>query len=271
MTASNTHTRRLISALCAAVLLGVGMTLHAQSAMDHVAMDSPEMTAAEMTREDVLARVAALAPGERVDFSKRRLSGLDLNGVNLAGADLRWARLNRTDLRGANLRGANLDLAWLIEANLEGADLSGANLFSTQMRGAKLINATLLGARIVADLTNADASGARFDNADMAADMRNQSMGLMRTVLRSASVDGASFRGAKLGRVDAEFASLRGADLRDADFSKAKLAGADLTGARVSGMIISGADVNSARLLDLSGVDAMVGLDRAENLDQALR
>ena len=133
------------------------------------------------------------------------------------------------------------------------------------------MNADLTRARIVADLTDADASGARFDGADLAADMRNQSMGLMRTVLRSATADGASFRDARAGRMDAEFTSFRGADLSGADFSMAKLAGTDLTGARVEGLILRGADVQSARLREMRGADSILGLGEVKNLDAAIR
>ena len=261
-----------LHAFLGALVLGVTvLPVHGQSVMDHVDLSSPEMTEAEMTRDQVLAMVDAFGPGVVVDLKERRLSGLDLSGINLERADLRWARLNRTDLSGANLRGARLDLAWLIGANLQGADLSGASLFSTQMQGCALQNAVLDGARIVANLTDADLSHARLVKADMAADMKNQSMGLMRTVLRSADAKGANFQGANLARVDAEFASFRNARLTDADFTKARLAGADLTGASVSGLILSGADVNSARLLELERGQEIVGLDTAKNLKEAFR
>ena len=56
-------------------------------------------------------------------------------------------------------------------------------------------------ARVAGDLSRASLKGARFDGADLSADMKNQSMGLMRGVLRSADLDGASFAGANLSRV----------------------------------------------------------------------
>jgi uncharacterized protein YjbI with pentapeptide repeats len=40
--------------------------------------------------------------------------------------------------------------------------------------------------------------------------MRNQSMGLMRAVLKSANLERLNARGADLSRVDLEFASLKG-------------------------------------------------------------
>jgi hypothetical protein len=89
------------------------------------------------------------------------LSGADLEGANLLGADLLGADLREADLSGANLleadlRGANLSGADLEEADLSGADLEGANL-----RGADLCRADLEGANLRgADLCRADLRGA---------------------------------------------------------------------------------------------------------------
>lgn len=261
--------------LDAFVILSVGLTTswfgfaQAQSVMDHVDLESAEMTEAEMTREELIALLSNEA-AQPIDLSSRRLSGLDLHDVDFRGANLRWARLNGTDLRGANLSNATLDSAWLIGSNLENADLAGASLFSTQMQGANLKNAVLKGARIVANLERADLTGAILRDANLAADMRNQSMGLMRAILRLAILDKADFRGAKAARVDAEFATFRGAILDSADFSGAELAGADLTHASVAGLDISGADIASTRLVSLKGRQDIVGLDQAKNLAEAI-
>ena len=48
----------------------------------------------------------------------------------------------------------------------------------------------------------------------MGADMKNQSMGLMRTVLRMATLDGADMRNVDARRMDAAFASMRVAPAR---------------------------------------------------------
>ena len=47
-------------------------------------------------------------------------------------------------------------------------------------------------ARIAGDLSGASLRGAKFVEADMSADMKNQSMGLMRAVLASAVAEGAT-------------------------------------------------------------------------------
>ena len=245
-------------------------TVEAQGLLDFVDMQSPDMTEAEMTREEVEALIAAVSPGQAPDLTKRRLSNLDLSGIDFKGADMRWVRLNQSNLRGATLRNCRIDLGWLIDADLEGADLSGASLFSAQMQRTNLKHAKLDGARITANLKDADLSGASLREADMAADMKNQSMGLMRISLRSANLDGADLTGARAGRADMEFASLRGARLENADFTRAEFAGADLNGASIAGTNLTEADVASARLTGLKSIDQAIGLSTLRNLQQAI-
>ena len=57
------------------------------------------------------------------------------------------------------------------------------------MQRAKLDGADLSGARIAADLTGASLVGALLIGANLSADMKNQSMGLMRAVLKSATIE----------------------------------------------------------------------------------
>ena len=57
----------------------------------------------------------------------------------------------------------------------------------------------------------------------MSADMKNQSMGLMGTVMTSVKADGADFTGANLSRLNAGFAKFNNAILDNADISGAKL------------------------------------------------
>lgn len=257
------------------VLVGFGVLLGptdgtlSQDVMDHVDLTGPEMTEAEMSRDELLNILANAPSDEPVDLTSKRLSGLDLSNVDFRGANLRWARMNKTDLRGANMSNVVLDSAWLMDANLERADLSGASLASTQMHRANLRNANLSRTRIVANLERADLRGADLRYADMGADMKNQSMGLMRTVVRMAKLDGADMRNANALRMDAEFASLRGALLDDANFHGVELTGADLSEASVAGLDVSGSDVNGAYLLQLVGKEKIIGLNKVKNLAAA--
>ena len=259
--------RRFAGALLALWLASLPGAALTQTGID---LAGPAMTEAETTRAAVEAALAAATPGAPASFERARLNGLDLAGLDFGGANLRAARLNGASLAGARLDGAELGQAWLLGADLEGASLRGATLFQTQLGGANLRGADLTGARLAADFTRADLTGAVLRDADFSADMRNQSMGLMRGVLSNATADGADFSGARMMRADLEFGSFRGARFTDADLSMATLGGADLTGADVAGARFDGADLTSARLIDLEGADS-AGLEAARNLDRAIR
>ena len=107
----------------AALSLGLlTVTATAQDMMRGVDLSSPDMVSAEMTRTQVEAAIAT-ATAAPADFTGKRLSNLDLSGLDLSRAIFRAARLNKTKLAGANLDHAVLDQAWLLEADLTGADV----------------------------------------------------------------------------------------------------------------------------------------------------
>ena len=201
---------RMIVAAAACLL---GLPSSAQDMMSHVDLSSPMFASAEMTRAEVEASLKAL-PGS-ADFSGRSLNGLDLSGLDFSGANLRAARLNRAKLSGAKLDGAVLDQAWAMTADFSGASLKNAHLFGSQMQEAKFDGADLSGARVTADLSRASLRNVKFAGADLAADMKNQSMGLMRGVLRSADLAGADLEGANLAFTDLQFAKFSGANPHD--------------------------------------------------------
>ena len=76
--------------------------------------------------------------GVRANLSGADLRGANLRGANLSGADLRGANLRGADLREADLRGAYLSDADLSDADLRGAYLSDADLSDADLRGADL-------------------------------------------------------------------------------------------------------------------------------------
>src|SRR6476619_1177344 len=170
-----TGTVAAMFALCACAIAQPGM---AQDMMRYVALNSPDMTTAEMPRDAVAAMVKAATPGHPTDFPGKKLSGLDLSGLDLSFAVFRAGRLNKTKLVDTNLDDAVLDQAWLLEPDLTGASLHRASIFAAQMRRARLDGANLSSARVVADLTDASLVGAKLSGANLAADMKNQSMGL---------------------------------------------------------------------------------------------
>jgi uncharacterized protein YjbI with pentapeptide repeats len=228
---------------------------------------------ADLTREavqEILRRATAHRPA---DFSGKSLEKLDLShlefrGAKLAGANLYAARLEGADFSGADLTGANLNLAWVIRANFRGANLSDASLqglvvsmgMETSAAEAPIFaGANLSRARIIARLSWGDLHGANFANAQMGADMKNQSMGLMRADLSKADLAGANFAGADLGHALLRFAKLRGANLRGARLVRADLSGADLTGADLTDADASEADFGAAVLKAVRGLDKLRG------------
>ncbi len=249
----------------------VSLPAVAQSMLDMVDLKSPAFTQAEMTRADIEAGIAKLKPGETLDLSAKSLNGLDLSGFDLRRTSLQSARLNNTNLARANLEGVMLDQAWLLGGNLTEAKLAGASLFGTQLVGATADRADFTGSRIAGDFSKASLTGAIFDRADLSADMKNQSMGLMRGVFNSSKLDGASFRDANLSRVQMEFAILRDASLVGAKFNGSEIAGVDFTGANVAGADFDGADVTSARLVGMRNADKALNLDKLKNADRAFR
>ncbi|GIJ47009.1 hypothetical protein Val02_38950 [Virgisporangium aliadipatigenens] len=220
-------------------------------------------------------------------------SGLDLRGVNLAGAwldrvNFSGSRLDQADLSGAamaesSLRRARLTGARLEHAILDGADLAearfdGSCMVMTSLRSANLAKACLVEAEAsMASFVSADARGAILDRAIMVrtelsgaslagsslvgAVLRNAF--LYRTNLDEASLDGADLffavligaqlRNAQLVGADLSAAALRGANLAGANMERADLSGAGLMKANLSGVCMKGADLSRANLLLVHG------------------
>lgn len=86
------------------------------------------------------------------------LTGKDLRGAGLSGANLQDQDLSDADLRNANLSGANLQNTSLQDADLRNANLKGANLTNADLRGAELEGAALDGANLSAARMSEEAS-----------------------------------------------------------------------------------------------------------------
>jgi uncharacterized protein YjbI with pentapeptide repeats len=118
----------------------------------------------------------ALMPA--INLNSIDLGGADLRGANLIDANLNGANLSGTYLNGANLSGADLNGADLFDANLSGAHLFDANLNNASLNDADLNRANLFGADLrgatlnSANLNSADLNNANLNNADLTG-MRN--------------------------------------------------------------------------------------------------
>ena len=97
--------------------------------------------------------------------------------------------------------------------------------------------------------------------------MKNQSMGLMRGVLKSADLAGADFEGANLALTDLQFAKFPGANLKDASLAEAEAGGADFRGAILDHTNFMGTDMTSARFK----ADQEQAFAGAKNLDRAFK
>jgi uncharacterized protein YjbI with pentapeptide repeats len=81
-----------------------------------------ELRARIQAKVDSHARWLRKEPGgQRGDFYRQDLSGMDLHGANLRGAYLQSANLRGAYLQYANLQDADLQYAYLRGANLRGA------------------------------------------------------------------------------------------------------------------------------------------------------
>jgi uncharacterized protein YjbI with pentapeptide repeats len=235
---------------------------------------------ADLTAEEVRETLAAAEPNKPADLSGKSLEGLDLSGVdfkraNLARTNLFGAKLVGANLTGAILSGAKLDLTWIMRANFTNADLSGASLqglvvsYGLEIAPAEapiFKGANFAGARIIARLSQFDLSGANFTKARMGADMKNKSMGLMRTDLSGAKLARVNFLGADLSRALLRFADLTGANLAGADLSGADLSGANLTGADLTDANAAEADFGGAVLKDARGLETIKGRETITGL-----
>jgi uncharacterized protein YjbI with pentapeptide repeats len=209
-----------------------------------------------------------------------RLAGADLcglqllgnlDGIDLADADLRRSRFVDCTLVAASLRGAKIAEATLIGAQATHLDASGAagkGLVAERavLTDARFADADLLRARFAhAILCRADFARANLRGADL------QGADLTRAVLAGADLAGANLAGADLSHTDLRDVGLAGcrlertraieADLSgvaiDLDAAGADLRRADLTGSAFRGANLRGADMRGAALagIDLQGAD----------------
>jgi uncharacterized protein YjbI with pentapeptide repeats len=191
-----------------------------------------------------------------------RLDGKSLYNYNLEGSQLAGANLNKTDLRNARLKGADLTGALLYRANLKQADLRGAILTNAYLAEADLQYADL-----------GDADGLSFDQLSQAANSKLayynndwlKRLGLPldhKERLNNKDLHGYKFNKNNLGKANLKATNLMGADLENADLSDAQLQKADLTMANGHGAILTDAYLIEAKLCytnlknaDLRGAD----------------
>lgn len=274
------------------VLGGLALFLCQLQSAGGVAADPafvPGERKADFTARQVTNMLHKAAAGERLDFSGRNLTYLDLAGIDFKSANLAHSNLYGTDLTGAKLAGADLsgtrlDRAVLIRADLSGATLSGATIFrptvysdlSTNLADAPHFNGARLDRiRVQAELSGADFRGAEMTRADFSPLEARPGSGTLttmyRNILRSCDFSGARLERANFDRAILTFTRFTGATLVNANFEKADLSRVDFSGADVTGADFTGADFDGAVLTGVKGLDTATGLDTAVNLDKAVR
>jgi Pentapeptide repeats (8 copies) len=113
------------------------------------------------------------APAPKVNWFRCNFNHIDMEGVDLSGANLRFATFSSVHFHAANLRNIDARNAKFIDSNLAGARLENANLAAADFTKANLRDANLRGADarrarfFGADLRDADLSAARLDGADL--------------------------------------------------------------------------------------------------------
>jgi hypothetical protein len=99
---------------------------------------------------------------------KPDLSGADLRGTRLVGANLSGANMQRTHLINIDLTAVNFNGANLREARFHGAHLNGATVIGACLNGAHISNSHLVGANLIGtDFSDADLSGTNFNGANL--------------------------------------------------------------------------------------------------------
>jgi len=99
------------------------------------------LTDAILTEADLAGAVLVGAIARRVDFSKAKMTPIDLKDAsgkssgrkfptNLSNAILSHAKFDGADMRGAVLRGADITRATFLDSKVEGIDLAGVKRLS---------------------------------------------------------------------------------------------------------------------------------------------
>ena len=144
----------------------------------------------------------------------RDLAGLDLSGINLAGAYLYPVNFSGTNLTGSNLRKVKLFEADLRGTILRHADLRRSNLTRARLQGCDLYMAKLQRAI----LTSSDLKQAN----------------LQRSKLRKAIITSSDLRGVHLEKARFDRTWLNYSNLQDVELSDVKLLNCVVTGISIT-------------------------------------
>jgi uncharacterized protein YjbI with pentapeptide repeats len=167
----------------------------------------------------------------------------DLSGATLVDADLSYANLSGVDFSKARLVGANLEDAYCMDTNFAEAELGNAKFGRGSFRRANFRRAAF-GERLLEGNTFGGAHLAKMDFVE--ADFSEAY--LFAADFYGADLRRAVLRGTTLTGTNFSTADLSGADLSDASMSAANFMWADLRGARLCGAGLFGCNLVEAKL-----------------------
>lgn len=170
------------------------------------------------------------------DFSRTKLTDVNMQKASLHDASFRYSELGRVNLNGAYTKRADFMSSSLFDVKMMGGDFSEslfnyASIGESVLRGANFKGASLVKTLIsYSDLTGANLRGANLVKADFR-NSRCFNVNFKKAVLRKA----------KFARTDLRCANFKNADLRGANLIGARLEGACFDGADLRGAVLDGA------------------------------
>lgn len=188
------------------------------------------------TRKQVL--VSILRKGAKIWNNWRMLNRVDR-------PDLRCAELSQLDLEGVNLKGAQLAYAKffrtiLDDADFSEADISHADFYSAKMRRTKLYSAKISQTNLCnVDFTEGSMGGARIVDS-----------GFIGSHLVRANLAATEFLRVDLSDADLEDAFLYGAQLKDTKLISTKLNRASFLRAALAGVMLRDTSLTNCDFTD---------------------
>ncbi|WP_316354527.1 pentapeptide repeat-containing protein [Candidatus Trichorickettsia mobilis] len=152
----------------------------------------------------------------------------NMEGISLAGADMRKVQAQHAILNGAILTNCNAIESDFTKAHMNNVTATKANLQDTILKGI-------------------EAKGINLSDAELNEFTKLDGANLEGAILKRINAERVSFVGANMDKVDAEFAKLSGADLEGVKARFAKLDGAILDEVKASGVDLTGAKLNNIK------------------------
>jgi uncharacterized protein YjbI with pentapeptide repeats len=205
-----------------------------------------------------------------IDFYGANLEGINLSNATLIGSNLKNSRLIKANFTNANLANTIFDDAWLLGVNFSRANLTGASLKSRLIGNADFSQANLNRANL--EDCNQWINYSDFPNLDD--ELLELFIGLINfsgASLKEANLKRSCFDNSDFSKADLSFANLREAELRlakfkgaclnEADFIGADLKECDFSKASLINSNFTGANLSKANLSEIVASIALYAID----------